>query len=242
MKPVRYLISALPLVFGLLSLAAHAETSDAYSIARGGQLYDKWFKVAENAAQPNRPHPTYPENGAYYGKEGADWRCKECHGWDYKGRDGVYSAGKHHTGIPGIAAGSGQDPAAIVAMLKGETHGYDELNTGLTDRDLLDLARFVSSGQVDMDQYIDRESKVAKGDIQRGQAAFETICANCHGLDGTYDDMMPPVGELANDNPWEVLHKIINGQPDAEMPAMRALDRQLAADILTFAQTLPKER
>ena len=29
-------------------------------------------------------------------------RCKSCHGWDYKGKNGDYSKGKYMTGINGI--------------------------------------------------------------------------------------------------------------------------------------------
>jgi thiosulfate dehydrogenase len=39
-------------------------------------------------------------------------------------------------------------------------------------------------------------------------------------------------------NPWEVMHKILNGQPDEEMPALRALDRQVVADILSHMANL----
>ncbi len=37
------------------------------------------------------------------------------------------------------------------------------------------------------------------------------------------------------------MHKILNGQPGADMPAMRALDMQISVDILAYLQTLPKE-
>ncbi len=92
------------------------------SIARGGLLYDKWFKVVK-AETPATAHPSYPAEGKYRGKKGADWRCKECHGWDYMGKDGAYSKGKHFTGIVGIRALSGADTASIVAVLKNKTHG-----------------------------------------------------------------------------------------------------------------------
>ena len=53
---------------------------------------------------------------------------------------------------------------------------------------------------------------------------------------------MPPLGQLTNKNPWEVLHKIRNGQPAEEMPAYRALDMQITLDIMAYMQEqLPKE-
>lgn len=215
---------------------AQAESME-YSIARGGLLYDKWFKVVE-AETPTTAHPAYPKDGEYYGKKGADWRCKECHGWDYQGKDGAYSEGKHYSGIKGIRGMAGADPDAIVAVLKDGTHGYtDDM---MSAADFQDLALFVSKGQMDMDPYIDRATKKSSGDAARGQGYYETVCANCHGLDGKKVKDMKPIGQLMS-NPWEILHKVLNGQPGENMPALRALDIQVAVDILAHLETLPKE-
>jgi len=212
-----------------------AET--ASSIARGGLLYDKWYKVI-GVDEPQSSHPLYPEDKKYAKKPGSNWRCKECHGWDYLGKDGAYASGKHNTGIVGIQGMKGADPADVVTVLTSDAHGYgDKLN----DQDLQVLAMFVSQGQVDMDAYIDRASKAPKGDGARGEAYFNTICAKCHGKDGLSPDDMPPLGSLMG-NPWEVMHKVLNGQPDENMPALRALDWQIAADILAHVATLPAER
>ena len=67
------------------------------------------------------------------------------------------------------------------------------------------------------------------------------FAAACHGLDGKAEDEAPPLGKLSNKNPWETMHKILNGQPGEEMPALRALDKQITVDILAYLQTLPKE-
>lgn len=216
-----------------------AAESDAYSIARGGRLYDKWFKEAKDIQTPETAHPNYPEAGKYKGNKAADWRCKECHGWDYLGNEGAYASGKHFTGIKGIQGMVAADPAKIVAVLKDETHAMAQ--SGLTDKDYQDLAIFVSKGQARSDSFIDSKSKAVTGDTGAGQGYYETVCANCHGLDGKLDDQMPPLGKLSNDNPWEVLHKIRYGQPDEEMPALIAFDSQIAADLLAYLQTLPKE-
>lgn len=87
-------------VLGSIAPAHGAESESA--IARGGRLYDKWF--AENkAAKPTADHPAYTVKDGKYGKD-ASWRCKECHGWDYLGKDGAYAKGGHATGIKGIGA------------------------------------------------------------------------------------------------------------------------------------------
>ena len=36
------------------------------------------------------------------------------------------------------------------------------------------------------------------------------------------------------------MHKILNGQPDEDMPALRALDRQVIVDIMSHMGTLPE--
>jgi thiosulfate dehydrogenase len=234
-------------IAGALSLGAGVAGADEVdsAIVRGGKLYDKWWTVLKTDA-PKVAHPAYPADGKYRGKGGTDWRCKECHGWDYMGKTGAYAKGGHFTGIKGIDSAAGRDPAAIVAVLTDKTHA---LGGVLRDEHLRDLAMFVAKGQVQMDQYIDRPTKKVKtGDKVRGAAVYNTVCANCHGLDGTLDeDGKPlaadgePLGLVANDNPWETLHKIRNGQPGERMPALRAFDMQVSLDVLAYLQTLPTQ-
>ncbi|MCH7930006.1 MAG: c-type cytochrome [Proteobacteria bacterium] len=229
------MLAAVILGGPLTAAAGEIESTLAY----GGLLYDKWFKVV-NAETPATAHPAYPDDGKYKGKKGADWRCKECHGWDYQGRDGAYASGKHFTGIKGVRGMAGADTDTIIAVLKDKTHGY----TGemMSDADFEALALFVSKGQVDMDRYIDRATRKVKGDAAKGEAYYNTICANCHGKDGAKVKDMNPMGKVVDGNPWESLHKVLNGQPGETMPAMRALDIQISLDALAYAQGLPKEK
>ncbi len=219
-----------------IPLAAVADETES-SLMRGGKLYDKWFKVVGFDA-PKATHAAYPAAGK---KKGADtWRCKECHGWDYMGKDGAYSSGSHFTGIKGIKGMAGADPAKIVAVLKNETHGYtDDM---MDEQNFRDLANFVASGQVDMDTYIDRASKTVKGDHHKGEAYFNTICVGCHREDGRRPKDMEKALGAQMGNPWEVMHKILNGQPAEQMPALRVLDRQIVLDIMTHIATLPKDK
>jgi thiosulfate dehydrogenase len=209
-----------------------AETESA--IARGGRLYDKWF--AENkAAKPSGDHSAYAVKGGKYGGD-TSWRCKECHGWDYRGKDGAYAKGGHATGTKGIQAAAGKDPGAIAALLRDKTHGYSEAQ--LSAKDASDLALFVSKGQVDMTRYVDAANK-AKGNAAKGEVYFNTLCAGCHGADGKKLKDAPPLGSVA-DNGAEMMHKLLNGQPAEAMPALRALDHQIAADIAVHLTSLPK--
>ena len=174
----------------------------------------------------------------YAEKPDTNWRCKECHGWDYMGKDGAYKSGKHATGIKGITAYRDADIATIVAILKNGDHGYTDAM--MDAQDFEDLARFVSLGQVDMDQHIDRDTKKVRGDSAKGEPIYNTVCAKCHGQDGKKIKDGEPLGEVAQTNPWETYHKIRNGQPDEEMPALRVFDNQILLDILAYLQTLPE--
>lgn len=234
---LRHLAAAL--LSGLIGLTASVSAGAAEtesSIARGGRLYDKYFKE-NNTSKPDADHPSYPHKGGKYGKD-ASWRCKECHGWDYKGKDGAYASGGHATGIKGINAAAGKDVAAIVAILKDARHGYTDRQ--LSAKDMEDLALFVSKGQINYDKFIDAATKKAKGNAAKGEVYFNTICAGCHGMDGKKIKNAPPLGSVAN-NPYEMLHKVMNGQPGEAMPALRALDPQVAVDIVSYLPQLPKQ-
>jgi cbb3-type cytochrome c oxidase subunit III len=228
-------LGAMAVVDAKPASADEAVSSEAGRIARGGRLYDKWFKVIR-AKKPKQTHAAWPASNTKK-KGNTTWRCKSCHGWDNLGADGAYASGSYKTGIKGVRGMAGADPAKIVAVMKDETHGLAGL---MGDRDFEDLALFVSKGQVDMDRYIDRATKAPKGDKAKGQAYYETVCASCHGAQGTKIKGMKPLGKLMS-NPWEIMHKIVFGQPAWKMPALYAFDRQVAADIMAYTATLPKE-
>lgn len=206
--------------------------TDAASIARGGQIYDKWWKVL-GSPEPTETHAAYPADSAKDGS--ATWRCKECHGWDYIGPNGRYSSGSHFTGIKGIEGMAGGDTVAIAAAIRGGPHGLTPAM--IDDAAMADLALFVSQGQYDITAYV--VDGASTGDTAVGEAAYATVCAGCHGSDGMKIKEMPPLGELSG-NPQEMMHKIMNGQPTEAMPAMRIFGPQLAADITAYMATLPK--
>ena len=227
----------------LVDLVALMQTlpsqGELLSVVRGGRLYDDWIREAR-AQTPDIAQPAYPLEGRYAESPARNWRCKECHGWDYKGKDGHYGEGSsHYTGIKGIDGMAGGDPAKAIAILKDHNHGYDEF---LEIRDLLDLANFVTKGQVKMAEYIDEESRKIKGDAKKYRGFYMAICANCHGTDGTEIATMRALGRSVKKNPWNAVHKVVNGHPDEKMPALRALPADVLKGIMAFAQTLPNER
>lgn len=217
-----------------------ANPSEGWLLAAGGRIYDKWWEALDRK-KPEGTHPSYPSAGK---KTGADtWRCKECHGWDYMGKDGVYSKGSHFTGIKGINGAQGKPVEDIMKLLRDEQHAYTPAM--INDDELKRLAIFVSRGQVDMSKFIDLKTrKIIAGDQEKGREIFQTVCATCHGYDGRLldwgsDEEPGYVGTEAADVPDEVMNKILNAHPGVQMVNLRAFPIENAINVLSYAATLP---
>ena len=228
-------LSCATAAFMIVSMPTTTMAEDDSSIARGGRLYDKWYKVVD-APKPTETHKAWPASNTKKGD--ATQRCKACHGWDLRGKDGAYASGSYKTGIKGLRGMENADLGKIVAIIKDDTHGYDGQ---MGAQDFTDLAMFISKGQVDMTKYINADKSV-KGDVAKGEAYYKTLCINCHAADGKSPKELPkPMGKIASGNPWETLQKILNGQPKEQMPALRALPLQVSLDVLAYTITLPQE-
>jgi thiosulfate dehydrogenase len=211
----------------------------AWTLAAGGRIYDTWWE-ALGRKKPTGTHPAYPDAGKRSGE--TTWRCVECHGWDYKGKDGINGSGERFTGVKGIRGAQGRPPAEIAQLLRAAPHGYT--SDMIMDDELARVAAFVSRGQHNADAWIDRKTGEVKGDLRRGASLFQTTCAACHGFDGKFlnwgtKDEPAYVGTEANKYPAEVLHKIRNAHPGAAMINLRALALKDAVDVLAYARTLP---
>ncbi|MFQ6016410.1 MAG: c-type cytochrome [Anaerolineae bacterium] len=248
MKKVLFLLVCLSLIVaGLLAATAYAQGSSAASMARGGRLYDKWWKVID-AEAPTTDHPLWALQTTNTRSGSATWRCKECHGWDYKGKDGAYGSGSHYTGFVGVwDAAQTKSAEELAAILKGSTNADHDFSSVLDDTSITDLANFLKEGLVDNAQYIDYSTKKPiGGDASHGEELFSGLCAACHGDDGTEINFKTPeepeyVGTVASGNPWEFLHKVRAGQPGTAMPAAIEGDwsMQDVVDVLAYAQSLP---
>lgn len=226
----------------LYSLGRPAAPTEAWLLALGGRLYDNWAETLR-IVPPDAPHPAYPNPSGT--AAAATWRCVTCHGWDYRGGAGPSAAGTPAAETIGIDGAAGREPAAIMGQLRAPPHGYGP--DVIDDQALASLASFVSRGQHDTARTIDPASGAAQGDAGRGAAIFQNLCAICHAYDGLAQITgepgdEPSLGAVARRNPWQVLHKIRNGQPGADMPALRAFDLTTALDLLAYLQTLPAPR
>lgn len=216
--------------------------SETWMRAAGGRIYDNWW-VALDREEPEGTHPSYPTGVNDTQAGPGTWRCKECHGWDYRGADGIYSKGSHYTGIPGIRGAQGRPVEEIAATLRDATHLYTQ--EMITDAEMMRIATFVSRGQVDMTAFLDYETRtVNAGDLERGRAIFQTVCAACHGFDGRLldwgdGDDSAYVGTEAVEVPDEVFNKIYNAHPGVQMVNLRAFPVEDAVSVLSYAATLP---
>lgn len=211
---------------------------------RGGLLWDRWWSVVGSPA-PTGNHPLYPPVGQQAGS--ATFRCKECHGWDYKGVDGAYGTGSHYTGIPGVF-GSTRTAAELFDIIRNDTppHGHGFASYGLIDQDVRDLVQFITEMTLNTDTFIDANGQFL-GNPTQGQSFYTSgaspSCVLCHGADGTninFGSTLNPewVGTVAVQNPWEFLHKIRFGSAGSPMPSWLAGggSDQGAADIGRYAQ------
>ena len=224
--------------------------SEDMRISRGGQLYDNWWKTTVDTEKPKGEHPLWKDQETNKRSGYATYRCKECHGWDYRGKDGAYGRGSHFTGFKGVydisQKGAIKD---IEATLRGSTNRGHDFSRYLKDDDITDLALFLKKGLTDASTLIDTKGVPLGGDINSGSYIFNTNCANmCHGGPGTminFGDREKPefIGTVANKNPWELIHKVRAGQPGTRMPSAiinKWSDKDII-DLLSYASTLPKD-
>ena len=246
---MRRLLFGIWVVPLLLTIAlAGVALADPGSAAKGGRLYDTWWKEAPGATAPAGDHPLWATQTTNTRKGTDTWRCKECHGWDYGGKDGAYGSGSHKTGFVGVStAASKKSQAELVGILKGSSNPNHDFSKLMDDTSISNLAVFLKEGLVDMSQYIDSAAKKPKrANVSHGKALYDGACASCHSADGTalnFGTAAAPVylGTLALDNPWEFTHKIRAGQPASTMPSalVSGWSMEDAMDVVAYSQTLP---
>ncbi|MBI4572203.1 MAG: hypothetical protein HY713_02830, partial [candidate division NC10 bacterium] len=173
----------LVVAFGIASAEA-GQASPASGVAAGGRLYDKWWKAVPGVKEPVGDHPLWALQTTNKRKGLDTWRCKECHGWDYQGKDGAYGSGSHKTGFPGVMAAQAKSVDQIKAILNGSSNRKHYFSSALDVAALSCLATFVMSGLVDLCTAIDAKAKKpVKADAARGQQ-LSVMCTACHGPDG----------------------------------------------------------
>ena len=103
-------------------------------------------------------------------RTGADtWRCKECHGWDYKGVDGAYGSGSHQTGFPGIWDAASMSSEDLTAWLTGTKNPDHDFSPSLDEAYINALVTFVQKETLDSAAYINAD-KTVNGDAAQWQS------------------------------------------------------------------------
>jgi mono/diheme cytochrome c family protein len=225
--------------------AAPASTGTG-SASRGGRLYDHWISET-GAAVPSSDQPLWALQTTNTRSGDVTWRCKECHGWDYKGAAGAYGSCSHFTGFPGVMSAASKSQDELVGIISGEVNSDHDFSA-MGDGAILDLVAFLQNGMMDYTLLIEEGSKnVSGGNTAHGEELFAS-CASCHGQDGRLlnfgsEEEPEYVGTLAVDNPWEFLHKVRAGHPGSAMPASMdgSWSQEDLRDLLAFSQTLPVE-
>lgn len=219
-------------------------------LVRGGQLYDDWWRTTVDTAKPDKDHPLWEKQTSNKRKGYDTYRCKECHGWDYRGKDGAYGKGSHYTGFIGVfQAGKNLSIKELEQSLKGSTNKDHDFSGNISEDDMFDLALFMRKGLIDTREFVDNEGVPLGGNIRTGDYLFQRNCTHmCHGKWGTainFGDAEKPefVGTIAHDNPWEFIHKVRVGQPGTRMPSaiLNEWSQRDILNLLSFARTLPKE-
>ncbi len=227
---------------------------DNVSLGLGGLAYDKWWILDDlgniGILPPNTEsnHPLWPKFNTKKTND-TTWRCKSCHGWDYRGRKGAYgrSSNSNFTKIKGVITADDDTPnfttpADIYAfidagqVLVANDHAF---GTVITPEVLHALTKFIVTIQAEDTAgqepwlVIDSGTKLVTGgnaangkiiyDMSTEQGPAGGGCdVNCHGIDGRLIDFSVDqkkfVDTYAWDNPWETLHKIRFGHPNADPP------------------------
>lgn len=189
---------------------------------RGALLYDNWM-ATKGVAAPVNDHPLWNtrafNGGNYYNQtKGANtWRCIECHGSDYKGRDGFYGLNttpSKYTGFIGLAT-STKMAADIVAFLKqgGSTSNHGFISPAyLNDADFSDIAVFlttIATGSADNtltggSSLSGEKLFFVEGKNEAGTAVPTCGNSGCHK--GDYEELR--VTELAAHDPYAFLHRV----------------------------------
>jgi mono/diheme cytochrome c family protein len=225
--------------------AENLSAQDSEDAIRGAMLYDRWY-AALGEAPPSGDMPLWSHQTTNTHSGEDTWRCVSCHGWDYQGRDGAYRYGSNYTGFPGVYSARDKGSEEIIAVLKGGNNTEHDFSAYLDDKEMGQLAEFITTSLIDDTEYINPQTlEVIGGDIDHGQELFTQTCSECHGEDGKtinfrFEGRDAWIGTIATLDPWRFLHKTRFGTPGTHMAigAEKGWTPQDGRDVLVYARSL----
>ena len=242
-----YILAIAVILLGIGATSTRNIHTASDDITIGAQLYDKWYALLKTTP-PAGNMPIWERQTTNTRSGPETWRCSECHGWDYKGSEGVYGSGSHYTGFPNVMKlAAGMSTSEIVAHLKGSKDPSHDFSKYIDDANLGKLARFLKEGVSDESNIINSVTlKDIDGNIDHGKQLFESTCASCHGTDGKKivfhtEGVSEYLGSVATRDPYRFLHRTRFGVAGSEMPVGINLGWTPAdgVDVLAYAQSLP---
>ncbi len=239
------------IIFAVLLIASSSTSVDSNGFEgdpfKGGKIYDNWM-TALDLKPPLGDQPLWASQNTNSRNGDVTWRCKECHGWDYKGADGAFGLTSfRYTGFLGLSGSIGDSHEEVLAQLDGSVNPEHNFLSIMNPNAINDLVAFIRTMQIDTALIIDYESGQALGDEETGQGIYEIQCAECHGVSGRKIDFSASgsplyMGDIAIVDPWRALHKIRFGTAIENMPSGERLGWSLReiANVLKYAQSLPR--
>jgi len=241
-----FFLVVIALLLGTDSLVAIDQNAIQGDAIAGGRLYDNWM-VELDLNPPDGNQPIWDRQSDSTRSGRVTWRCKECHGWDYQGAEGVFGPDAiRYTGFSGVAGTIGLNIEEVKAWLNGSNdpeHNFLELtNSGVLD----DLTAFLLTMQVDTNLLLDRQTGLSYGDEVNGRNLFISACAECHGVSGRSINFATAgnplfIADVAIADPWRTIHRTRFGLPASNKPASEELGWSLreVSDVLAYMQSLP---
>ncbi|MEO1204713.1 MAG: c-type cytochrome [Pseudomonadota bacterium] len=210
------------------------------TLSLGGQLYDNHWNVV-GRQPPTQRQPVFPKTIKTYNAK--TWRCSSCHGWDYLGRDGHLGEQSRSYTFKSLARVRAKPPEWIAKYIRSGFHR--QMTAVLTEKHITALSLFLRTGQHSVEAFLDDKGR-ASGNSIEGKDLFEKTCASCHQKDGRafiYGEKgdVASLGWLARNRPEQVLHKILNGVPKADMLSLRTVPDNQLASLFSYLQQLDPE-
>jgi len=218
---------------GPMGLSKKRAVPQQWAESIGAQLYDDWPQAMLQVG-PFVRHPLW--RGARNALARETWRCVNCHGWDFRGSDGVGGDLGPVPGVPGLRGLVGADRDTIRTLVRADRHGFAQQPLNVEALDY--LVSFLARGQRETVELASRANELGADRVEGGQR-YATVCQLCHGPQGDLlnlgtERVPETISSLARRMPWKFLHAVRFGHGGV-MPSFVTLDEKEFLNLLVYA-------